>query len=51
VVDFNEAARNKVVRLLDDPRVDLRRIDVNKPDETIGLMQQYDFVVNGTPAP
>lgn len=48
VTDSNEEAGNEVVRLLDDPRVDFKRVDVNKSDEMIELMKQCDFVLDGT---
>ena len=48
VADFNEEAGSELVRFLDDPRVDFKTLDVNKPDEMIELMKQYDFVMDGT---
>jgi len=49
VADFNEKAGSELVRFLDDPRVDFKRLDVNKSDEMLQLMKQYDFVMDGTP--
>jgi len=47
VTDVNEEAGREVVRLLDDPRVDFKRVDVNKSDEMIELMKQCDLVIDG----
>jgi saccharopine dehydrogenase-like NADP-dependent oxidoreductase len=48
VADFNEEAGNELVKLLNDPRVDFEKADVNKSDELIELMKQYDLVMDGT---
>jgi len=50
VADINEEAGREVVSLLNDPRVDFKKVDANKSDETIELMKQYDLVVGGTSA-
>lgn len=48
VGDLDEEAGNEVVSSLNDPRVDFKRVDVNKTGEVIELMKQYDFVMSGT---
>ncbi len=48
VGDLDEEAGSEVVSSLNDPRVDFKRVDVNKTDELIKLMKQYDLVMSGT---
>ena len=48
VGDLDEEAAREVVSSLNDPRVDFKRVDVNKSDELIELMKQYDLVMSGT---
>jgi len=48
VGDLDEEAGSEVVKLLNDPRIDFKRVDVNKTDELIKLMKQYDLVMSGT---
>ena len=48
VASRNEEAGGELVKFLDVPRVDFKRVDVNKTDELIKLMKQYDLVMSGT---
>ena len=48
VGDLDEEAGSEVVSSLNDPRVDFKRVDVNKTDELSKLMKQYDMVMSGT---
>ena len=46
--DYNGKAGREVVKWLNDPRVDFKKVDVNNKRETIQLMRQYDIVMDGT---
>jgi len=46
--DFNEKAGQEVLRWLNDPRVDFKKVDVRNKKETVKLMQGYDIVMDGT---
>ncbi|NWG01925.1 MAG: saccharopine dehydrogenase NADP-binding domain-containing protein [Syntrophaceae bacterium] len=46
--DYNGKAGREVVKWLNDPRVDFKKVDVNNKKETVRLMRQYDIVMDGT---
>jgi saccharopine dehydrogenase-like NADP-dependent oxidoreductase len=46
--DYNEKAGREVAKWLNDPRVDFKKVDVNKRKETVKLMRNYDIVMDGT---
>ncbi|MHA1304698.1 MAG: saccharopine dehydrogenase family protein [Candidatus Heimdallarchaeaceae archaeon] len=48
ITDLDEKSGNEVVRILNDSRVDFKRVDVNETDKMVKLMKQYDIVMDGT---
>jgi lysine 6-dehydrogenase len=46
--DYDANAGRKVVKWLNDPRVDFKKVDVNRKKETVDLMRDYDIVMDGT---
>lgn len=46
--DYDEKAGREVVKWLNDPRVDFKKVDVNRKKETVNLMRNYDIVMDGT---
>ena len=46
--DFNYEEACKVAKWLNDPRVDVVKIDVTKVEEASKLMEGYDVVMDGT---
>jgi len=46
--DNNPKAGREVVKWLNDPRVDFKKVDVFNKKETVRLMRQYDIVMDGT---
>ncbi|SEG53458.1 saccharopine dehydrogenase family protein [Paenibacillus sp. UNC499MF] len=48
VADFNEEEGRKVVRELDDPRVDFIKVNVYDKEATVAQMRGYDIVMDGT---
>ena len=46
--DFNEKAGAEVVDLLNDPRVDFRKVDIHDHAATVKIMREYDIVMDGT---
>ncbi|MED0675924.1 saccharopine dehydrogenase C-terminal domain-containing protein [Aneurinibacillus thermoaerophilus] len=48
VADFNEEEGHKVVKWLNDPRVDFQKVDVRNREATVQQMKGYDVVMDGT---
>lgn len=48
VADFNEEEGKKVVKMLNDPRVDFVKVNVMNHEETVNKMRGYDIVMDGT---
>ncbi|MED3855461.1 saccharopine dehydrogenase C-terminal domain-containing protein [Priestia megaterium] len=48
VADFNEEEGKKVVKWLNDPRVDFMKVNVFNHKETVEQMRGYDIVMDGT---
>lgn len=46
--DYDEKAGRKVVKWLNDPRVDFRKVDVKDRPAAVGIMKEYDIVMDGT---
>ena len=48
VADFNEEEGLKVVKWLNDPRVNFVKVDVTNHEDTVAKMKGYDIVMDGT---
>ncbi|MFS0840483.1 saccharopine dehydrogenase family protein [Paenibacillus sp. 1P03SA] len=48
VADFNEEEGRKIVRELNDPRVDFIKVNVYDKEATVAQMRGYDIVMDGT---
>lgn len=46
--DFNEEEGSKLVKAIDDPRVDFVRVNVRDHQATVNQMRGYDIVMDGT---
>jgi len=48
IADYNGKAGREVVKWLNDPRFDFKKVDVNSKKQTVNLMRQYHIVMDGT---
>lgn len=46
--DYDEKVGMEIVKWLNDPRVNFKRVDVKNRAEAVGIMKGYDIVVDGT---
>ena len=46
--DYDEKAGMEVVRWLNDPKVNFKRVNVKDRTETVATMKGYDIVMDGT---